>query len=196
MPKPSSHTSPSTSHTIRIIGGSHRRRTLTVPAVEGVRPTPDRVRETLFNWLGQTLQGWHVIDVFAGSGILSFEARSRGAENVIAIERHPLAMRHIRDTAERLNLPLQCIEGDALGACRRLAEQSPQSVDLILLDPPFNEAEKWLEQLLPLAECLLKPEGWLYLELPQPVEPAAPWNAYRSAIAGQVCYHLWRRTSD
>lgn len=180
------------SGTIRIIGGTHRRRTLSVPPIEGVRPTPDRVRETLFNWLGQNLEGWRVLDLFAGSGILSLEARSRGAAEVISIERHPIAMRYLRDASSRLELPLQLIEDDAFAASSRLAKKQPRHFDLLLLDPPFQEADHWIDRLLPIAESLVAPDGWLYLETPHALEPSPSWEPYRSAVAGQVCYHLWR----
>lgn len=178
---------------IRIIGGRFRRRLIKFPALPSVRPTPDRVRETLFNWLGQTLDGWRVLDLFAGSGALSLEALSRGAIEAVAIESNTVAARALADNARTLEAPLTLIYQDARKA---VASLPSHHFDVIFADPPFDALDEWLPFLLDSAQRLLQPEGWLYLEAPSLFAPPPDWELYRSATAGQVCYHLLRRTAS
>ncbi len=120
---------------VRIIGGQFRRSKLSVPDRPGLRPTPDRVRETLFNWLGQDLGGWHCLDAFAGTGALGLEAASRGAHRVLMVEQDPTLVRGIQAAAERLQAGAVTVQrGDGLAVMR---QQAPATLDLILLDPPF-----------------------------------------------------------
>jgi 16S rRNA (guanine966-N2)-methyltransferase len=187
---------------IRIIGGFFRRHVLHFPAIQGVRPTPDRVRETLFNWLGQELNGWSVYDLFAGSGGLALEALSRGAEKVIAIESHPVVAKHLRDNAITLldRLPssaltpsFQVLQQDV----RKILPSLPiQQADLILADPPFGAFEEWYTFILEAAERHLKPTGWLYLEAPKTLIAPSPWKTYRTLQAGHVHAHLWQRENS
>ena len=180
---------------IRIIGGIYRGRKLKFPAIPGLRPTPDRVRETLFNWLGQTLEGWRVLDLFAGSGALSFEAASRGAADIIAIEHHPHIFAVLKMNAQLLQAPIQLFNQDAAFALTRLSSSDTLPFDLIVADPPFEQIDIWIPLLIEFAQKYLHPSGWLYIESPKPLElppTAHKLRVYRSATAGQVCYHLYQ----
>lgn len=147
------------SNQVRIIGGQWRRRVLHFPDLPGLRPTPDRVRETLFNWLGQRLAGQRCLDLFAGSGALGFEAASRGARSVTLVERDRQAWAGLRATRELLaadQVELVLADGTAwLASCR-------DTFDLIFLDPPFQSGV--LERVLPEAATRLAPEGKIYAE--------------------------------
>ena len=124
------------SHEIRIIGGQWRRTRLKVIDKPGLRPTPDRVRETLFNWLGQDLSGWRCVDAFAGTGVLGLEAASRGAAQVLMVEQDAVLVRDLQDNVARLKASTVTVQrGDAVSALGRL---SAASVDLVFLDPPFE----------------------------------------------------------
>jgi 16S rRNA (guanine(966)-N(2))-methyltransferase RsmD len=183
---------------VRIIGGQWRRTWIPVASVPGLRPTPDRVRETLFNWLGQDLTGWRVLDLFAGTGVLGFEAASRSALSVAMVERDPHVLEALRATRERLNATQVAVEaGDALIVGRRLALKQPRGFDLILLDPPFGAG--WPQRVRPLLGPLLADGGWVYLEAEaalatQAGEPeawaGAGFTLARSGSAGRVHYHL------
>lgn len=179
-------------HHVRIVGGTFRRTRIPVPAGAQLRPTPDRVRETLFNWLAHqwqgTLAGRHVLDLFAGSGALGFEAASRGAEEVWLVESSGPAVAHLRAMQEKLQAPAVHIHaGDALAFLRALPSAR---FDLLLLDPPFSAG--WLERILPLAGLAVRPGGLIYLESEAPLPPPpAPHHALRQARAGQVHYGLW-----
>jgi 16S rRNA (guanine(966)-N(2))-methyltransferase RsmD len=177
-------------HAVRIIGGTWRRTRLPVPDHPGLRPTPDRVRETLFNWLGQDLAGWHCIDAFAGTGALGLEAASRGAARVLLVERDVQLVARLRTTAQRLGaLSVDVRRGDGVAL---LAAQPPASLDLVLLDPPF--ASELAMPALTAAALALRPGGWLYLEAPHAYAEDA-WIAlglalYRHVKAGAVHAHL------
>jgi 16S rRNA (guanine(966)-N(2))-methyltransferase RsmD len=175
---------------IRIIGGRWKRSKLSVPDKPGLRPTPDRVRETLFNWLGQDLSGWQVFDAFAGSGALGFEAASRGAARVHMVELDPQLVRALKDTAVRLGAThIDVQRGDGVAALRT---QAAQSLDLIFLDPPF--ASDLFVSALQSAKICLRNKGWVYLESPHAfseVECAQlGYQLHRQLKAGQVWAHL------
>jgi 16S rRNA (guanine966-N2)-methyltransferase len=173
---------------IRIIGGRWRRRRLPVPDEPGVRPTPDRVRETLFNWLGQDLTGQTCLDLFAGSGALGFEALSRGADRVVAVERNPRTAARLRATARLLAATgYELHVEDALGFLAR----DPRRFDVIFVDPPFGEA--WLPRLWEPAGAHLAEGGRLYVEFGETVVPPGDWQVVRRDKAGQVNYHLLQR---
>lgn len=147
------------SNQVRIIGGEWRRRLLRFPDVAGLRPTPDRVRETLFNWLGQRLTGQRCLDLFAGSGALGFEAASRGAREVVLVEQDSRALKSLRENKELLGAGgIEIVAADGLsylaGECGRF--------DVIFLDPPF--AEGLLPTALAGAATHLAPEGKIYIE--------------------------------
>lgn len=183
---------------VRIIGGQWRRTLIPVPPVPGLRPTPDRVRETLFNWLGQDLAGWRVLDLFAGTGALGFEAASRGAQRVFMVERDPKAFESLRTVCKRLDAQQVGLEaGDAMAVASRLARTHPRGFDLIFLDPPFGA--DWPSRVRPLLGPLLADGGWVYLEAETslhsqadayPAWAEAGFTMVRSAGAGRVHYHL------
>ena len=179
-------------HEIRIIGGQWRRTPLKVLDKPGLRPTPDRVRETLFNWLGQDLSGWRCVDAFAGTGALGLEAASRGAAQVIALEQEPELARQLQRQVDRLQASMvQVQRTDAVAAMQRL---SPGAFDLVFLDPPFGAA--WLDQLWPRLPALLTSGARVYVESESPLTSPPPgFEIERAARAGQVHYHLLRWVS-
>jgi len=176
---------------VRIIGGQWKRSKLPVADRPGLRPTPDRVRETLFNWLGQDLDGWRVLDAFAGSGALGFEAASRGAAEVLLLERDAALVRSLQASHLRLkaeNLRVEC--SDALAWMARAA---PARFELVLLDPPFGQ-DLFLPALMAAAPLLVA-GGLVYLEAPELLAAPAglglePWKSGR---AGAVHYQLLRK---
>lgn len=176
-------------NSVRIIGGDYRRRVLQFPDSEGLRPTPDRVRETLFNWLGQELDGWHCLDLFAGSGALGFEAASRGAERVVLVEQAPKVLAALRENHEMLQKPaaMTIIRADAL---QYLASTNAK-FDLIFLDPPFKKG--WIARLEPLLPGVLNEDAAIYVEAEQKIESLGDWRTVRHGRAGEVHYHLLRR---
>ena len=173
---------------VRIIGGQWRRSRLPVADKPGLRPTPDRIRETVFNWLGQDLTGWVVLDAFAGSGALGFEAASRGAADVRMVEADPQCCGLLQDSRTRLRAQNLHIErGDAL---TWMARAQPGRFDLVFLDPPFDQ--NLFERAVALAVPLLRAGGYLYLEAPAQW-PQAPDGVreFRYLAAGAVHAHLW-----
>jgi 16S rRNA (guanine966-N2)-methyltransferase len=176
---------------VRIIGGRWRGRWLTVPAVPGLRPTPDRVRETLFNWLQPHLHGARCLDLFAGSGALAFEALSRGAAEVVAVERDGTAVAALQAAAATLQADgLQLQRADAL----TFLAGTPRPFDVIFLDPPF--AADLLPTLLArLTPGWLAAPAWIYLESAPGQAPELPagWEELRQRRAGDVVYRLVRR---
>lgn len=182
-------------HEVRIIGGQWKRTRLPVSDKPGLRPTPDRVRETLFNWLGQDLTGWRCVDAFAGTGALGLEAASRGAGDVLLVEQDPQLVAQLRAIQAKLDAKAVKIErGNGLTV---LARQPAGGLDLVFLDPPFdaNLYEKALAASLPA----LAPDGLVYLEAPSEWTDAM-LAAYglvvlRHARAGAVHAHLLRRAA-
>jgi len=175
---------------IRIVGGTHRSRLISVPESTALRPTPDRVRETLFNWLGQDMAGKHCLDLFAGSGALGFEAASRGAESVTMVEQSARVAAHLRTSIQQLGFGnIRLIVGDAL----KFLQTGQHQFDLIFLDPPFRQ--DWLPRLEPLVLPALKPAGKVYIEAEEPVERLGHLSRIRSGKAGQVCYQLLCETA-
>ena len=176
---------------VRLIGGLWKRSKLPVPDRPGLRPTPDRVKETLFNWLGQDLGGWRVLDAFAGTGALGFEAASRGAAEVVLLERDP-ALAHSLE-ATRLRLGASMLRVERTDALAWMARCAPGRFELILLDPPFDTdlAAPAAAAAAPLA-C---EGGFVYLESGQPLaEPPPGLVLHRSLKAGAVHAQLFRRT--
>ncbi len=174
---------------IRIIGGEWRRRLLPVAAVPGLRPTPDSVRERLFNWLGQDLTGLHCLDLFAGTGVLGFEAASRGAESVTMVERDPRAFERLREAVEQLPAPqVGLVRGDAL----EFATRPPRRFDVLFLDPPYGRG--LLEKLVPHLAGLAADDAVIYCEAEYPVPALGGFRASRDGRAGQVHYQLLERS--
>lgn len=178
---------------VRIIGGQWKRSKLPVADKPGLRPTPDRVRETLFNWLGQDLGGWRVLDAFAGSGALGFEAASRGAAEVLLLERDAELCRSLNASRARLKAEgVLRVEGtDALAW---MARSTPARFELVFLDPPFQQ--NLFEAALKAAAPLVVPGGFIYLEAPEALSPAPELGLQplRSARAGAVHSQLLQRS--
>jgi 16S rRNA (guanine966-N2)-methyltransferase len=171
---------------IRITGGEWRSRQIQVPDMPGLRPTPDRVRETLFNWLGQDLSDLACLDLFAGSGILGFEAASRGAERVVLVERERRAFLTLLKQAEGFASPrLQPVCCDAL---KFAPGAGLPGFDLIFLDPPYRQG--WLEKIAPNLPRLANPGARLYVEAEHALKELGGWQVSKSGQAGQVFYHL------
>lgn len=177
---------------VRIIGGTWRSRRLSVPSVPGLRPTPDRVRETLFNWLQPHVTGARCLDLFAGTGALCLEALSRGAREVVMVEQSPIALESLRRNVEALAATgARIVASDATA----YLQQPVEPFDIIFVDPPFAA------NLIPTCLALIADRGWVraggvvYVEAPRMLTPVpwpAAWTAYRSQTAGQVGYHLAR----
>ncbi len=181
-------------HRLRIVGGQWKRTPIAVTDAAGLRPTPDRVRETLFNWLGQRLDGRRCLDLFAGTGALGFEAASRGAARVVLVERDRRAAQAIVATIERLHAgQMRLIAGDAFDALARLA-QAGERFDLVFVDPPFGEAlhARALAALAPV----LASGALVYVESGEAFEAPDGWSIRRQGRAGQVRYHLLSRQTD
>lgn len=186
-------TTVSTHGEIRIIGGQWKRSLLAVPSMEGLRPTPNRVRETLFNWLGQDLTGLNAVDAFAGTGALCFEAASRGATSVLACEQDPSLCRSLIGLRTRLAANnIQIIQGDAIAQMSKLATNS---VDVVFLDPPFGS--DLFVPALKASSRITKLGGFVYLESDRvwTNEELAPFDlcVTRQGKAGMVCYHLLQK---
>lgn len=182
---------------LRIIGGQWRGRKLQFPAVPGLRPSPDRVRETLFNWLMHDIAGARCLDLFAGSGALGLEALSRGATHCTFVDSSAAAGRALGDHLRTL----QCVAGQIVtaDASTWLRNTAPQPFDVVFLDPPFRgdllgdccaalETRGWLA-----------PAAWIYIEAASDeILPALPanWRLHRDRAAGQVAYRLFAREPD
>ena len=176
---------------IRIIGGLYRGKKLHFPDVDGLRPTPDRVRETLFNWLMQDIRDARCLDAFSGSGALGFEAFSRGASEVVFIEQSPLAHANLKKIITAFNSPkLKLLKTDA----RNYLQQSKEQFDIIFLDPPF--AENYLPQCIAdiSQNNILTRGGLLYVESPTELPmDENQWRKIKFKQAGQVIYGLFEK---
>jgi len=177
---------------VRIIGGEHRGRKLTFPDAEGLRPTPDRVRETVFNWLQAYIPGAVCLDLFAGTGVLGFEALSRGAAKALFVEREPHIYKALQQNIDLLKLAdkSELIQSDAL---MFMSNIQAASIDILFLDPPYGKGlvSDCLKKMYD-TQCL-KPEGLLYLEQESQLGvPDLPgdWQILKSKQAGQVSYYL------
>ena len=182
---------------VRIIGGQWKRTRLAVPDRPGLRPTPDRVRETLFNWLGQDMAGWRCLDAFAGTGALGLEAASRGAASVVLVESDPPLAAQLETLRQRLNAAAVRVQrGDGIAALR---QSPPRGLHLILIDPPFDRAELFTPALQAAAQAVAE-DGFIYLEAPQAfgdeVLAGLGLHAYRHLKAGAVHAHLLRLLSN
>ncbi len=180
---------------LRIIGGRWRGRKLEFADLPGLRPTTDRVRETLFNWLQTQIPGAHCLDLFAGSGALGLEALSRGAERLTLVDSAEAVVRQLRQNLSLLEAEQQA--DVALAQAERWLQSShtESQFDLIFLDPPFGKA--MLAQCCELIEqrALLKPNGWIYIEAEKALQPLpvpAHWQLHRSLNAGQASCYLYR----
>ena len=172
---------------VRIIGGQWRGRRLPIPPVEAVRPSADRVRETLFNWLAPRLPGARCLDLFAGTGALGFEALSRGAAAVSFLDTHPLVLKHLAAMREMLD----AVHGEILGydACAWLAQREPVAYDVIFVDPPFA-AGLSDDVLALLARGWVAVNGVVYLETPALPQVGPAWTCLRQGQTRHVVYTL------
>jgi 16S rRNA (guanine966-N2)-methyltransferase len=197
---------------VRLIGGCWKRTPLPVPVSAGLRPTPARVRETLFNWLGQDLTGWRVLDAFAGSGALGLEAASRGAARVTLLERDATLVRSLRSVVDRLtgkasetsSQRIEVLHSDALSWMSGASE----AFDVVFLDPPFEDG--LFDSAMTSACCCVPEGGWVYVESPHelPGEESAQtssqtsprWRSelkrHRHGQAGAVHFHLFQRVAS
>lgn len=177
---------------VRIIGGVWRSRLVTFPDAQGLRPTPDRVRETLFNWLGQRLTGLACLDLFAGSGVLGFEALSRGAARVVMVERDRRACEQLRATARDLAAEgLEIVGADALAWLGAGSEK----FDVAFVDPPY--ASGFADPALEKLPARLNPGARVYVESASP--PAAQgqrWKLLREGAAGAARFALYEFTEE
>ena len=180
---------PAAKNTVRIIGGAWRSRVITFPPRAELRPTPDRVRETLFNWLGQDLTGRTCLDLFAGSGALGFESASRGARRVVMVERDPATFRALEASAAALGANTVALKRhDALEFLR--ADNG--EYDVVFVDPPFRA--DYLPQVLPALVPRLAAGAMVYVEAPRAPELPPQWEVWRSGRAGAVTYQLLKWT--
>jgi 16S rRNA (guanine966-N2)-methyltransferase len=174
---------------LRIVGGAWRSRRIRFAPRDGLRPSPDRVRETLFNWLGQDLTGLTCLDLFAGSGALGFEAASRGASRVVMVERDRPAFEALRENRDALGArQVELVKADALEFVR----SDGGAYDVIFLDPPFD-SDYW-PRLIPLLPPRMKGEGWVYGESGSRLDWPAGWDVRKQGRAGQVKFQLLKRT--
>lgn len=177
-----------TRDSVRMIGGRWRGRRIVFPAVEGLRPSPDRVRETLFNWLGGYLPGSRCLDLYAGSGVIGFEALSRGAAHVTFVDLQSAVIAALKNTAQQLDTR-DCIivQTDAV---QFLEAYAGPLYDIVFMDPPFHQGR--------VSACfkaaMLWAKQWIYVEAETPITIAQDgWALYRAGVAGQVHYHLFKR---
>jgi 16S rRNA (guanine(966)-N(2))-methyltransferase RsmD len=177
---------------VRIIGGQWKRTKLLVADKPGLRPTPDRVRETVFNWLGQDMTGWRCLDAFAGTGALGLEAASRGAREVRLVEQDPGLVRRLKDVQTQLEASsVQVLRGDGISVLKQCAAAS---LDLVFLDPPFDSC--LFDGALKAVGRVVQADGYVYLEAPRAWDDVAlaPFGLrlYRYLLAGAVHAHLLR----
>lgn len=177
---------------IRVIGGQWRSRKLSFPAIEGLRPTPDRVRETVFNWLQNAVPGAQCLDLFAGSGALGIEALSRGAQHCTFIDISPVACKTLKDNLTTL----KCQQADVLqrDTLQWATQQSnsTEKFDLVFLDPPFHKGlcQTLCQQLIDSEQ--LAPNAYVYIETEHDVPLTIPWRLHREKRSGQVHYRLYQ----
>ena len=183
---------------VRIGGGEWRSRLLSFPDIPGLRPTPDRVRQTLFNWLGQELHGLHCLDLFSGTGVLGFEALSRGAVSVAMVEKSLSAYKALQENKALLKTnAAQLFHMDAAQYLSRRAglrssqPQDPeQPFDIVFLDPPYKQG--LLASILPELKLHLNADSLVYAEAEYALESNEEWQVLKQGKAGNVFYHLLR----
>jgi 16S rRNA (guanine966-N2)-methyltransferase len=169
---------------VRIGGGDWRSRLLSFPDAPGLRPTPDRVRQTLFNWLGQDLHGLACLDLFSGTGVMGFEALSRGADSVVMVEKSVPAYRALLENKKMLGANAQILNMDAM----QYLSGNKQVFDVIFLDPPYQQG--WMDKLLPILAPHLSPSGLLYAEAEFAITGNDYWQVHKQGKAGNVFFHL------
>lgn len=176
-------------NTVRISAGQWRSRIIKFPDVEGLRPTPDRVRQTVFNWLGQELHGLSCLDLFAGTGVMGFEALSRGAQQLILIEKSRPAYQSLLEN--KASLQAQNVDILNMDALQFLA-QTKNKFDVIFVDPPYQQG--WVNKVLPLVKGVLAEGGLIYVEAEYAITDSDEWQVVKNGKAGNVFYHLVKPT--
>lgn len=194
--QPRSNTASKAANKLRIIGGHWRGRKLEFANLPGLRPTTDRVRETLFNWLQTQIPGARCLDLFAGSGALGLEALSRGAGQVVLVDSAAAVARQLRLNLSLLdtNQQAEVVHSQAMNWLQSSSTES--KFDLIFLDPPFGQA--MLQPCCELIEQRLQPGGWIYIEAEKSLQPLpvpAHWRLHRSLNAGQACCYLFQQST-
>lgn len=185
MPASKSIKTLNTTNQVRINGGVWRSRLIKFPDVHGLRPTPDRVRQAVFNWLGQDLSGKVCLDLFAGTGAFGFEALSRNANSVVMVENSRLALQALTRNQTLLKASnCQIIFKDAF----KFLNDNKQLFDIIFCDPPFNR--QLITQLLPVLNQHLSENGVLYVEAEYAIKSDSIWQVIKQNKAGNVHYHL------
>jgi len=180
-----------TARKIRIIGGNWRSRLIHFPDRADLRPTASRIRETLFNWLGQDLTGLNCLDLFAGSGVLGFEAASRGARSVVMIENDLIALRFLQENKEKLQAPqISLLKTDAI----EFIQTDTRKFHVIFLDPPYRL--DLLPRLLKAMPRITERKGKIYIESGNRWTPDPPWTVIRSGKAGEVYYQLLENINE
>jgi len=182
-------------NTVRINAGEWRSRLIKFPDADGLRPTPERVRQTVFNWLGQELTGQTCLDLFAGTGVMGFEALSRGATSVTLVEKSMPAYKALLENKQLLKAEkAQILHQDAM----TFLNANQQKFDLIFLDPPYNQ--QWLTKVLPLLVPHLTTDGFVYAEAEFAIDVnadfATGWQVVKQSKAGNVFYHLLKSTNN
>ena len=169
---------------VRINAGVWRSRVIKFPQVDGLRPTPDRVRQTLFNWLGQDLTGKNCLDLFAGTGVMGFEAKSRNAKSVVLVEKSVTAFKALQINKTALSADISLLNTDAL----QFLAHNHQLFDVVFCDPPYQQ--QWLDKILPILQNHLAPQAFVYVEAEYALTSNAQFNVVKSGKAGAVYYHL------
>lgn len=177
---------------VRIIAGKWRGRKIYFPTLPGLRPTPDRIKETLFNWLAPTIRGARCLDLFCGSGALGIEALSRGAEEVVFVDQDPIVVKQLSEFLQNLGAQRANVHQQT---AQRFLSQPAQSFDVVFLDPPFQQG-----LINPILEILiqhdwLNKQGLIYIEMEdrhENLEIPEPWHLYRHKKSGNVAYGLCR----
>ncbi|EPJ48612.1 MAG: m2G966-methyltransferase [Osedax symbiont Rs2] len=180
---------------VRIIGGQWRSRKLSFPDIEGLRPTPDRVRETLFNWIQNAVAGANCLDLFAGSGALGFEALSRGAKNCTFVDLAPASCQSLRDNITLLKTSsADVVQQDAIGWLQQQGVTADESskYHIVFLDPPFNKNHLQDICKLLLDRQMLHDNALVYIESEPGVELRSSWTLHREKTTGQVQYRLYK----
>ncbi|MGB7816767.1 MAG: 16S rRNA (guanine(966)-N(2))-methyltransferase RsmD [Methylotenera sp.] len=178
-------TTKASTNQVRINAGVWRSRLLKFPDADGLRPTPERVRQTVFNWLGQDLTGKNCLDLFAGTGAFGFEALSRNAKNVVMVENSTLAYKSLLQNKTLLNAQnCQILNQDAL----YFLANNTQKFDTIFCDPPYNKG--WLDKLLPMLNRHVSENGLIYTEAEYALQDGEYWRVIKHGKAGSVYYHL------
>lgn len=187
----SNKTSKTSLNQVRISGGEWRSRLLRFPNVPGLRPTPDKVRQTVFNWLGQDMHGQNCLDLFAGTGAMGFEALSRGAKSLVLIEKSTAAYQALKENQQALKTEhVTVFNMDA----QSFLAQNQQAFNVVFLDPPYNQG--WLDKILPLLKPHLATDGVVYVEAEYALADTPQWRVIKHGKAGNVFYHLLKFAHD